>query len=116
MGHTVRTTAKRPKAFWETIHERMKVGQAVTVVNNVLDGKDVPPTQAGMAWNVINKFTPNLMAVQMSVEHKADTSILDLQAQALEVGIDPSMLLPEKTESAEESPGDPPTPDCERDG
>ena len=112
MSQTIRQTAKRPEAFYETVNRRIKIGKAITVVNDVLKGKRIEPMRAGMAWNIINKFTPSMVAIQMQVEHTVATNLLDLQAKALEAGLDPTALLPESSEPAH-SPADPPTPGCD---
>ena len=109
MSETVRQTAKRPESFYETVNRRIKIGKAITVVNDVLAGKRIEPMRAGMAWNVINKFTPSMVAVQVQVEHTHVVNMLDLQAQALEAGLDPATLLPETSEPAH-SPAEAPTP------
>ena len=112
MSQTIRQTAKRPEAFYETVNRRIKIGKAITVVNDVLAGKRIEPMRAGMAWNIINKFTPSMVAIQMQVEHSHVVNMLDLQAQALEAGLDPSALLPETSEPAH-SPAEAPTPGCD---
>ena len=99
----------------EPIHLAMQrsinVGLAAKVINDTLDGVEYSPQRLSTALEVYKKTVPNYQAVAIQVEPKTNTNILDLQAQALEVGLDPSMLLPEKTESTSELPGDPPTPD-----
>ena len=112
MSQTIRQTAKRPESFYETVNRRIKIGKAITVVNDVLQGKRIEPMRAGMAWNIINKFTPSMVAVQVQVEHTHVVNMLDLQAQALEAGLDPATLLP-TNDPARESPADPPTPACD---
>ena len=99
----------------EPIHLAMqrsiKYGLATKAINDAMDGKDVKPQRLATALEVYKKTVPNYQAIALQVEHKTNTNILDLQAQALEVGLDPSMLLPEKTDPAEDLLPDPPTPD-----
>ena len=91
----------------------INVGMAVKVINETLAGMDVKPQRLNTALAVYNKTVPNYMAMAIEVEHKVTNNILDLQAQALEAGLDPATLLPEKTSEPAQSQLDPPTPPSE---
>ena len=98
----------------EPLHVYMQrsidVGLAVKVINETLAGMDVKPQRLTTALAVYNKTVPNYMAMAIEVEHKVSNNILDLHAQALEAGLDPSALLPEKIDSPEQLPAEAPTP------
>ena len=101
----------------EPLHVYMQrsinVGMAVKVINETLAGMDVKPQRLNTALAVYNKTVPNYMAMAIEVEHKVSNNLLDLQTQALEAGLDPATLLPEKTSEPAHSPAEAPTPPSE---
>ena len=106
MSRPLRNSQARPSAYWETIRDRIESGKAVKVINQALNGDVLPAQQLNTAIFVVNKMLPSLQAVAVQIEHKAAASWEDIQAQALAVGLDPSMLLDmpsvtqEKTDSS----------------
>ena len=108
MGRPLRNIQARPSAYWETIRDRIESGKAVKVINQALNGDVLPAQQLNTAIFVVNKMLPSLQAVAVQVEHKVATSWEDIQAQALAVGLDPSLLLdmPSITQEKTDSPAD----------
>jgi hypothetical protein len=112
MGRPLRNSQARPSAYWETIRGRIECGKAVEVVNQALNSNDLPAHQLNTAIFVINKMLPSLQAISVQVEHKASANWQDLQARALEAGIDPELLLatsakkPSITQEKIDSPAD----------
>ena len=86
----------KPPAYWETIRDRIDAAKAVEVLNDVIRGKKVPEQQARYSFATINKLLPSMQAVAVQVEHKVAASWADIQAKALESGIDPLSLVPGK--------------------
>ena len=91
----------------------INVGMAAKVINETLDGSvEHRPARLATAIEVYRKTVPNYQALAIEIEHKINNNILDLQAQALEAGLDPSILLPvEKKASPEKVSSTPPTPE-----
>jgi hypothetical protein len=93
---------------------RVKLAKAVDVLNDVLtDTCEVSQQRVQVALFVVNKMLPSMQAVAVQVEHKIASNISDLEARALEHGIDPSLLLPEKKVIEQEPVEDPPTPESD---
>ena len=93
MGQPLRYSKERPPAYWETIRDRIESGKAIKVINQALNGDDLPAQQLNTAIFVINKMVPSLQAVAVKVEHKAAASWEDIQAKARALGIDPATLI-----------------------
>ena len=77
------------KEFYERVRDRVAITKAVQVVNEVINGADVPRQQAQMAWRLVDKALPayQAMAVDVSVTHA--TSIQDVNSRLLMAGIKP---------------------------
>ena len=93
MGKPLRNSQARPLAYWETIRDRIECGKAVDVLNQALKGDELPTQQVNTALFVVNKMLPSLQAVAVQVEHRVAASWAEIQAKALEAGIDPESLL-----------------------
>ena len=106
-------TQERTTPIHTYMQRSINVGLAARVINMALDGEDVKPQRLATAIEVYRKTVPNFQAIAIEIEHKVSNNILDLQAKALEAGLDPSTLLPEKVASHEQSQLDPPTPGCD---
>ena len=98
----------RPAAYRNQLSDRIKAGRAAKILNRVLVGEVLPSQQVQVAMFIINKMVPSMQAVAVQVEHKVAASWEDIQAQALEAGIDPSLLLarPSITQQKTDSPAD----------
>jgi len=92
----------KPAAYWESIQSRIKAGEAVKVVNKVIQGIECSPMQADMAWKVINKLLPSIQAISVEVSHKQAVSIDDLRNRAEALGVDPATLLTQAIDSTAE--------------
>ena len=106
-------TQERTTPIHTYMQRSINVGLAARVINMALDGEDVKPQRLATAIEVYRKTVPNFQAIAIEIEHKVSNNILDLQAKALEAGLDPTALLPDKTSEPAHSPADTPTPGCE---
>ena len=77
--------------------ERCNLANAVTVLNDALvSTKPLPHQKVTVAMFMVNKLLPSMQAVAVQVEHKVSADWKDIQAQALEAGIDPNLLIPQE--------------------
>lgn len=108
MGQAVRQNCKssyqadakkgKPPAYWNTIQERIECGKAVKVVERALMGdKTLTDNQIKVALFLINKFVPSLQAVAVRIEDNRPTSWADLESLALSHGINPALLLDDRS-------------------
>ena len=84
------------KSARDTAVDRMKLSNAVEVLNLALVvDKPLPTQKVQVAMFMVNKLLPSMQAVAVQVEHKVSASWQDIQAAALEAGIDPNLLITE---------------------
>ena len=110
----------KPPAFWEAVRDRIDVSTAVTVVNEYLNGEDVAYARAALAWKVVEKQLPSIQAIAVEVTHKTADSLESLNDRAVRLGLDPSTLFSqvtdttEKIDSVQDTLEGPHTPDDEQ--
>ena len=100
MGQPVRNKDK-PTAYYETLKDRINAGNAVHVLNGMLAGEKRTAQEERAAYFTLNKLLPNLQAIAVQVEHKVSANWQEIQAQALEAGIDPKLLIPKEKAAIE---------------
>ena len=93
MPQPIRQTSERPKAFWETVQERINTAKAVELINTAMDGdEEISPQQERCAMFTIRQFCPALQAVAVDITDNRPASAHDLLAQAMNAGIDTRLL------------------------
>ena len=91
------TKGEKPTAFYQRVRDRIDLTTAVDVLNAAMKSdKPLPAQKVQVAMFSINKLLPSMQAVAVQVEHKVAASWADIQAKALESGIDPLSLVPGK--------------------
>jgi hypothetical protein len=94
MGQNVRLAqVEKPKAYWETIRERIDTAIAATNINKMANGEVLPAQQERISLFIVNKMLPNLQAVAVEITHKSAASMDDLTQRAEALGLDPALLL-----------------------
>jgi hypothetical protein len=83
----VLVNARRTQPLHETLRDRIQSGMAATVINQALNGVDVPRKQLDTAIFVVGKFLPSYAAVAMAVHEDRPESIHDLNSMLLSNGI-----------------------------
>ena len=92
MTQPARSSAVRPKAFWDTVRERIDISVAVDNLNLMLVGKTVAPQVERSTLFLLNKTIPGLQAVAISIEDSTTTSMQDIMLKAQSLGVDPADL------------------------
>ena len=115
----------RPKAYWETVQERIDTTQCAEVVRSYINKEHNDKDRAELAFKVVSKFIPNFQAVSITDNrnHLAPNRA-DIEARMLALGIAPDNawsqimddaidVTPEKIE-VDQDDSDPPLPPNER--
>jgi len=93
MPQPLRDSSLRPASYWQTIRERIDCGAAITLLNRVVNGGECSQAQLQASMFIVNKLLPSLQAIPLDVTDQSANTITDLQAMALEHGVDPTLLL-----------------------
>jgi hypothetical protein len=89
MAHAVRNTRKRPPAYWETIRDRMAVGECIKVFNGYIKGKHDDSARARLAWDAMSAMMPKLQAIALDVGEVRPETREDISSLLAATGIRP---------------------------
>ena len=88
---------ERPEAFHRRAQKKMDLMLAVNVLNKAMaSDKPLPMQKVTVAMFTVKQLLPSYQAIAVQVEHKVTANWQDIQAQALEAGIDPNLLIPQE--------------------
>ena len=110
MAQPVRSSAVRPQSFWDTVKERIEIALAVDNLNLMLAGEEQPPQVERSTLFTLSKAIPSLQAVAIDVQHHIPANWQDIQAKALEHGIDPKLLISQEKDDCVQVDSDGGTP------
>ena len=92
MAHAVRNTRKRPPAYWETIRDRMEVGECIKVFNGYIKGKHNDSARARLAWDAMSAMMPKLQAIALDVGEVRPETREDISSLLASTGIRPEQV------------------------
>ena len=84
---------KKPKAYWQTIQERIDCAKAVKVLNESMEpDADISEMQFKASVFIVNKMLPSLQAVAVQVHESNPATRGDIDALMTTSGLNPALI------------------------